>query len=223
MTSQQPQPRTDRERIGRILAVGTAVCMVLVTLAVCIFVVPAYVARQVAGDVSRKMSEIINLQPRVTVNDVVVIHESKPIVEVALITRDIQVEHTVEHSWMRSTKTLKMRAIYRAKAGFKLTGSPVELKVKRDWLAWKMSLETMLPEPTVLSVDQIRLEIIEDTDGYWNKITSEDRQLAINEMRVKALAEIKKSGIRDDVKKSVEERMAESVPKRADMKFRYNP
>jgi hypothetical protein len=197
--------------------------MVLSTLAVCIFVVPAYVARQVAGDVSRKMSEIINLQPRVTVNDVVVIHESKPIVEMALITRDIQIEHTVEHSWMRSTKTLKMRAIYRAKAGFRLTGSPVELKLKRDWMAWKMSLETTLPEPTILSVEQVRLEFVEDEDGYWNKITPEDRELAINEMRVKAMAEIKKSGIRDDVKKTVEERMAESIPKRTEMKFRYNP
>jgi hypothetical protein len=197
--------------------------MVLATLAVCIFVVPAYVARQVAGDVSRKMSEIINLQPRVTVNDVVVIHESKPIVEMALITRDIQIEHTVEHSWMRSTKTLKMRAIYRAKAGFRLTGSPVELKLKRDWMAWKMSLETTLPEPTILSVEQVRLEFVEDEDGYWNKITPEDRELAINEMRVKAMAEIKKSGIRDDVKKTVEERMAESIPKRTEMKFRYNP
>lgn len=223
MTGPEPQPRTDRERIGRILAISTSICMVLSTLAVCIFVVPAYVARQVAGDVSRKMSEIINLQPRVTVNDVVVIHESKPIVEMALITRDIQIEHTVEHSWMRSTKTLKMRAIYRAKAGFRLTGSPVELKLKRDWMAWKMSLETTLPEPTILSVEQVRLEFVEDEDGYWNKITPEDRELAINEMRVKAMAEIKKSGIRDDVKKTVEERMAESIPKRTEMKFRYNP
>jgi len=215
------QPRTPRERIGRIFAIATAICMVLATAAFCIFVVPAYVARQVAGEASRAIQEMMNLQPRVSINDVVVIHESKPIVEVALITKDTQIEHTFEHTWLRSTKTLRLKAIYRIKAGFKLTGSPVEVKVKRDWLGWKLSLVTSLPEPSILSVDQVKLEMLEDNDGYWNKITPEDRELAINEMRVKALAEAKKSSIREDVKKALEEKIGESVPDRSKLQFRY--
>jgi hypothetical protein len=221
MTEVDPGQKPQAYRFGRIIALTVSICMVLATIAICVFVIPAYVARQVAGEASRAIQEMMNLQPRVSVNDVVVIHESKPIVEVALVTKDTQIEHTVEHTWLRSTKTLRMRAIYRIKAGFKLTGEPVEVKVKRDWFAWKMSLETVLPEPTILSVDQTRLEILEDNDGYWNKITPEDRELAINEMRVKVLAEAKKSGIRDDVKKALEEKMAESVPDQSKLEFRY--
>ncbi len=218
------KPTTDRPKsgMGRVLVIATAICMVMATIISVSILIPTYVMRQMAGDATKAVKELIQIEPRVTVNNVVVVQESKPIIEVALVTRDVLVEHKFIHTWMGSTKELHLRCPYRVKAGFKLTESGVDIRIKNHWFSRRVAIEADMPEPVILSVDAGRLEILKEDDGYWNKIKKEDRELALVEMRVKASNEARKAGIKDDVQRLVEEKIRQSIRGHPDFKFRYS-
>ena len=60
---------------------------------------------------------ITGMQPRVTVNEQVVFEQARPVLELAVLERDLVVERETEGQWMGSTKRLRIRGATTSRRG----------------------------------------------------------------------------------------------------------
>lgn len=137
-------------------------------------------AKRIAKDVD----DVIHFRPKVTQSGTTVVEASKSIAELSTVSK--QFEHTFpfEAVWMGSTKRLKIKGDFVAKAGYDLT-KPFSIDVSED----HTTIRAIMPPAKLNSVEQTKYYILEDSNGLWNKITSDDRQNALNRL----LADAKKS------------------------------
>jgi hypothetical protein len=163
---------------------------------------PAELARVTAEGVK----SIFNITPRVTINETIVIEQSTPILEVATISRHLLVDHAWSHSWLGSTKSIHLRGTFTAKAGFDLR-EPFTIDITRS----PLTVTARLPEPRLLSVQMDSFVVIADEDGWWNRLTEEDRTEAVTTLQSLGRTRAETSGILDDVRRSAEERIREVV------------
>src|SRR5438128_73831 len=63
---------------------------------------------RVARDVKNAFVSILHLQPRITVNNRVYVEQTTPTSELVLVSRQIEVEHEFVHTWMGSSKRVKL-------------------------------------------------------------------------------------------------------------------
>lgn len=131
---------------------------------------------------------VAHLQPKVTVDEHVVLEQTTPVLELAVIERDVSVERETTDSWLGSTKRLRVRATYHIKAGFDLR-QPFDVNVQS---AGGGSITARLPPARLLSAEQIRLETLDVRNGMWNRVAPEEIKAELNllstEARLKALA-----------------------------------
>ncbi len=120
-----------------------------------------------AHQVRAAFEEIAHLQPRISVKDRVVYEQTTSTLQLAVATRKSVVEREVEHEWLGSTKRIRLRGTYNIRAGFDLT-KPVSVRIDGN----KVSIE--MPPPTILSVDQESVELLESKDGLWNRLKPGD-------------------------------------------------
>ena len=126
-----------------------------------------------ATRVSRAFAELGHLQPRITIKDRVFFEQTKSVLELAVVSRETQVEHEMEHEWLGSKKRMRLRGTYLVKAGFDLT-QPFSVRVEGS------RIETKLPPPRILSVDIKDIEVTVFENGLWNKISPAELE---NELR----------------------------------------
>lgn len=131
---------------------------------------------------------VAHLQPKVTVDEHVVLEQTTPVLELAVIERDVSVERETADSWLGSTKRLRVRATYHIKAGFDLR-QPFDVNVQS---AGGGSITARLPPARLLSTEQVRLETLNVQNGMWNRVAPEEIKAELNllntEARLKALA-----------------------------------
>ncbi len=114
-------------------------------------------------------AEIAHLQPRVTVNNRVYLEQTATVAELAVLTRRVEVEHEMLHTWAGSSKRIKLHGTYLVKAGFDLR-KKFTVNVRSD----EILIE--LPHAQILSVEQEQLEVLTLENGLWNRISPDDIQ-----------------------------------------------
>jgi hypothetical protein len=131
----------------------------------------------------------------------------------------VVVEQGYENSWLLSTKRMRARGTFTAKAGFDLNRG-VEARVDRD----EGRLEVVFPQPELLSVGQDRVEMLEWDNGLWNKLQGADAERAVNELAAIARREAGEEGLLEEAKASVQaqvgERLEEETGLQAEVRFR---
>ncbi len=194
----KPEPATEKPRRSRIpgvlLALAVGAALVILALALGAYLVfwrgPVDAAdrmsavaveraeelrqyfSEIAGDVSRQMQ----FTPRVVLNERVIIESRRQIAELATHEETFTHEFTWEHEWLRSTKRIKLRGTFTAKAGFDLETQ--EISIFHDEQTGETTIN--IPQAQILSVENRDMEILQDKDGLWNRITDEDREKAYN-------------------------------------------
>jgi len=138
---------------------------------------------------------LFQLQPKISVNNTAVFGETRAAPELVVVNRDTEITHAAAETWFGSTKTIRMHATYRVKAGYDLskkfevnvTGQEVNIKV---------------PKATILSVEPLCFAVDELRDGLWNKIQPQDidRELKI----MPELARAKASSLPDEAEQTFE-------------------
>ena len=126
-------------------------------------------AERVARDLKNAFVSIAHLQPRMTINNRVYVEQTTPTTELALLARQIEVEHEFVHTWMGSSKRVKLHGTFTVKAGFDL----------RDNVAVDLRPEEIvihLPRAQILGVSQDRVDVLAFENGYWNPISAGDVQ-----------------------------------------------
>ncbi len=124
---------------------------------------------RLAREVRTAFIDLAHLQPRITIHDRVYLEQTTAVAELAVLSRQTQVEHEFEHTWAGSTKRVKLHGTYQVKAGFDLR-EPVSVDVEPQEIVVRM------PHAIILGAEQTEVDVLEFENGLWNRISAEDVQ-----------------------------------------------
>ena len=119
--------------------------------------------------------DLFQLQPQITVNNSVVFHQSKTALELAVVSRETEVSHSINQTWFGSTKTIRLKVRYRVKAGFDLAKA-LQVNVTDQGATVKV------PKAKILSIEPLSTSVEELKDGLWNKIRPQDLENELKAM-----------------------------------------
>ena len=120
-------------------------------------------------DLRSAFIDIAHLQPRITINNRVYMEQTTPVSELVVLSRRIEVEHELLHTWVGSSKRVKLHGTFIVKAGFDLQQNlsvdirPTEIIVQ-------------LPRARILGIEQEQVDVLTFENGLWNRISGQDVQ-----------------------------------------------
>jgi len=126
-------------------------------------------AERIAGDIKNAFVSIAHLQPRITINDRVYMEQTTPVSELVVLSRRIEVEHEFLHTWVGSSKRVKLHGTFIATAGFDLQQG-LSINVRPD------EIIVQLPHAKILGLEQQQVDVLAFENGLWNRISGQDVQ-----------------------------------------------
>jgi hypothetical protein len=148
--------------------------------------------------------EVAHLQPRITINNRVYLEKTTATAQLAILSRQIEVEHELLHTWAGSTKRVKLHGTFTAKAGFDLQ-QDVAVDLRPD------EITVRLPHASILGVEQTQTEVLAFENGLWNRISAADLEKELATLPDLARQKAAESGILAEaetaLKKQLEERL----------------
>jgi len=210
----KPDSLKPRRRFSWPLAL-TLVALLFVALAALIFLRleswPARTAKQSTAELERvgrevrdAFAEVAHLQPRITINNRVYLEKTTATAQLAILSRQIEVEHELLHSWVGSTKRVKLHGTFVAKAGFDLQRD-VAIDVQPN------EIVIQLPHATILGLEQKQIEVLAFENGFWNRISAADLETELVTLpelgRRKAVA----SGILSEAETALQKQLDERI------------
>jgi hypothetical protein len=95
--------------------------------------------------------------------------QTTPVSELVVLSRRIEVEHELLHTWAGSSKRVKLHGTFVAKAGFDLRkGLSVDIRPNE--------IMVQLPHAQILGVEQQQVDVLAFENGLWNRISGHDVQ-----------------------------------------------
>ena len=159
-------------------------------------------AKRIVDGISRRLQ----FRPEVRVDQVTVLQAEMPVLELATVRREFAHQYVWEQQWLGSTKRLHLRGTFAAKAGFDFNGK-FYLEIDSD----DLSVDFGLPEPRVLGVEIIAYRA-EEEEGYWNKLSAEEREQAVNALLASAReAASKDTGLIAEARRMLDAQIAAAV------------
>jgi len=159
-------------------------------------------AKRIADGISRRLQ----FRPEVRIDQVTVLERETPVLELATVRREFAHDYEWEHQWLGSTKRLHLRGTFAAKAGYDLN-EKFYFEINSD----DLQVELGLPEPRVLGVEMIAYRA-EEEEGYWNKLSTEEREQAVNALLVSARgAAAKDAGLTAEARRMLDVQVGEVV------------
>jgi Protein of unknown function (DUF4230) len=147
-----------------------------ITAYVLVVVIPAQLAERSyegAKQIGRDISEAFQFTPEITVNNTVVLQQQTPILELATLSQKFQHQYSWTNTWLGSTKEIRIRGSFEAKAGFDLN-KKFSIQIEDE------KAIVTLPKPQLLSMESLNDVKFEDENGVWNWVDMEDRSKALN-------------------------------------------
>jgi len=167
------------------------ICLVLVTAAaIGFFVLHSCTAAvdHTIDHVSNAFGAVLHVQPEVTVNQRVVLTQTAPIAELAVVTKEelitIGLNEHLEVLSMQiplTEKKITAEATYRIKAGFDLR-KPFTVEIDPVTHA----VHAAMPHAQILSVEQIGDLTYHGEDSVLNRITDEERAQTLGSLNAAA-------------------------------------
>lgn len=188
------------------------ICLVLITVAgIGLFVLHSCTAAvdHTIDHVRDAFNEALRVQPQVTVNQRVVLTQTAPIAELAVVTKEELVtlgfdEHLEVLSLQipLTEKKLTAEATYRLKAGFDLT-EPFSVEINP--VTHAVSAE--MPRAKILSVERVGDLIYHGEDAMLNRIMDDERTQILNSLDQAAHDAAEKSSLKIEAEQKVTERL----------------
>ena len=176
------RPMSKSAKSGRISwpTAFALIALILVAAAVFIFLRleswPARTAKQGAGELERigrdlraAFIDIAHLQPRITINNRIYMEQTTPVSELVILSRRIEVEHELLHTWVGSSKRVKLHGTFNVKAGFDLRQN-LSIDIRPN------EIVVQLPHAQILGIEEDQLDVLAFENGLWNRISGEDVQ-----------------------------------------------
>lgn len=158
--------------------------------------------RRIVDGLSRRLQ----LRPEVRVDRKTVLAAETAVAELATVRQEFTHDYFWEHQWLGSTKRLRLRGTFAAKAGFDLNEG-VYLDIDpRD-----LRVQIALPKPKILGVEMLSYQA-EEEDGFWNKLNAEEREEAVNALLASARATAEADAkLNDQAQQMLELQVSEAV------------
>jgi hypothetical protein len=191
--------------------------IVLVVAAACTFVFlrietwPGRAANQtttelerVGRDVRDAFVSMAQLQPRVTVNNRIYLEKTTATAQLAILSRQVEVEQEFQHTWAGSTKRVKLHATFAAKAGFDLQRDvAVDLRPEEILIS--------LPHASILGVEQKQVDVLAFENGFWNRISAADLENQLGTLPELARQKAQESGILAEAETAIQTQLNERI------------
>ena len=189
-------------------------CLISVTLAaLCFFALHSCTAavNQTIDHVQTAFSEVLHVQPQVTVSQRIVLSQTAPIAELAVVTKEELVttgynEHleVLTYQIPLTEKKLTAEATYRIKAGFDLR-EPFTVQIDPV----SHDVRAQMPHAKILSVEQIGGPEYHGEDATLNHVTDEERTQLLADLNAAAHDAAEKSSLKQDAEQQVVQRLNE--------------
>ena len=190
------------------------ICLVMITAAaIGLFALHSCVASvdHTVDHVRDVFAEVLRVQPKVTVDQRVVLTQTAPIAELAVVWKEEQVTLGLnEHLEVMTVqiplteKKLTAQATFRVKAGFDLR-EPFTVKINPG----THTLAAMMPHARILSVEQVGELSYHGEDAWLNRITDAERSEVLDRLVAAAREQGEGSGLKADAERQVTERLTQ--------------
>jgi hypothetical protein len=161
-------------------------------------------SERIAADVKDAFVSIAHLRPRIRVNDRVYLEETTPTSEFAVLSRRVEVEHEFVHSWLGSSKRVKLHGTFAVKAGFDLRQG-LAVDVRPD------EIIIQLPHAQVLGIEQESLEVLAFENGFWNRISADDVQNELSILPQLAREKAVASNLPAEAERTLQQQLEERI------------
>src|SRR5205809_6076107 len=201
-------------RICWLLAI-TLIALILAIVVVVIFLRvetwPPRTARQITieleklgKDLRAAFIDIAHLQPRITINNRVYIEQTTPVTELVVLSRRIEVEHELLHTWVSSSKRVKLHGTFIVKAGFDLQQNlAVDIRPNE--------IIVQLPHARILGIEQEQVDVLAFENGLWNRISGEDVQSELSILPQLASEKAAESGLPAEAESTLQRQLGERI------------
>src|SRR6266513_1748034 len=204
-------------RSGRISCPIAFTLMALVIAAVVLIVFfrletwPARTAQQsTAGlerlgkDLRAAFIEIAHLQPRITINNRVYMEQTMPVSELVVLSRRIEVEHELLHTWAGSSKRVKLHGTFNVKAGFDLRQN-LSIDIRPN------EIIVQLPPAQILGIEEVQMDVLAFENGFWNRISGEDVQNELSILPQLAREKAMESSLPAEAERTLQRQLNERI------------
>ncbi|MFL6597955.1 MAG: DUF4230 domain-containing protein [Chthoniobacterales bacterium] len=183
---------------------------------------PARTARQSTAELERlgknlrsAFIDIAHLQPRITINDRVYMEQTTPVSELVVLSRRIEVEHELFHTWVGSSKRVKLHGTYIAKAGFDLRKG-LSIDIRPD------QIMVQLPNAQILGVEQQQVDVLAFENGLWNRISGQDVQSELSALPELAWKKAAESGLPAEAQEVLQQQLEQRIRTAQPLRLIFN-
>lgn len=162
--------------------------------------------RQLAGEIDA----VIHVRPKVTTGGHTVVEARREIAELSTVEKTFEHSYTFESTWLGSTKRIEMKGTFIAKAGYDLS-KPFVIDVSPDGT----TIRATLPPAQLNSVEQVKVTVVEDKDGLWNRVSAEERTAAMNALLRDAKKAILSTALLQEADAALMNQIEKAVRKKA--------
>ena len=197
------------------LIIGTTILIIFLRLESW----PARTTRQSTAELERlgkdlrtAFVDMAHLQPRITVNDRVFMEQTTPVSELVVLSRRIEVEHELLHTWAGSSKRVKLHGTFIAKAGFDLRkGLSIDIRPNE--------ITVQLPRAQILGVEQQQVEVLAFENGLWNRISGQDVQTELSVLPELAWKKAAESELPTEAEESLQQQLEQRIHTAQPLRF----
>src|SRR5262249_54829974 len=130
--------------------------------------------------------------------------QTTPVSELAVLSRRIEVEHEFLHTWVGSSKRVKLHGTFIAKSGFDLQqGLSIDVRPEQ--------ITVQLPHAEILGVEQQELDVLAFENGLWNRISAQDLQSELSVLSQLAWKKAVESGLPAETEQILERQLQERI------------
>src|ERR1041384_7911482 len=155
-------------------------------------------------DLRAAFVDIAHLQPRITINNRVYMEQTTPVSELVVLSRRIAVEHEFLHTWVGSSKRVKLHGTFIAKAGFDLQQN-LSIDVRPE------EIVVQLPHAQILGVEQEQVDVLAFENGLWNRISGADVQSELSILPQLARQKAAASGLPQEAERTLQRQLDERL------------
>src|SRR5947207_5341534 len=148
--------------------------------------------------------DIAHLQPRITIKNRVYLEQTTPVSELVVLSRRIEVEHEFLHTWVGSSKRVKLHGTFIAKAGFDLEQN-LAIDIRPE------EIVVQLPHAQILGVEQGQVDVLAFENGLWNRISGADVQSELSILPQLARQKAAVSGLPEDAERALQQQLDQRI------------
>jgi len=169
---------------------------------------PSKIASRTVTGVREGVAEVfvdlLHVRPEIREGTRVIWGQTAARTEVIVATKKIEVGYDWEHRWLGSRKVIRLTQSFELKAGFDLA--------KPFWIEMgpaQGEATAHLPTPEILAMSPAGDVSYRDEDGWWNKVTDEDRSKALTALAGEARKQGEKGPLLEEAREMTGSRLTD--------------